>query len=95
MDTNHERLVLEGARFNVHEMQLTGSDGKQYVREVIRHPGAVVLLPLLDDDTVVLIRNRRPSVGETLFELPAGTREPDESAETTAARELVRWLSAN
>lgn len=89
MDTHHERLILEGARFNVHEMQLTGSDGKQYVREVIRHPGAVVLLPLLDDDRVVLIRNGRPTVGETLLELPAGTREPEEAAEKTAARELV------
>ncbi len=89
MDTNHERLVLAGSRFNVHEMQLTGSDGKQYVREVIRHPGAVVLLPLLDNDRVVLIQNRRPTVGETLLELPAGTREPSESPERTAARELV------
>ena len=89
MDTNRERLVLEGARFNVHEMQLTGSDGNQYVREVIRHPGAVVLLPLLDDGRVVLIKNRRPTVGETLLELPAGTREPNEPPEQTAARELV------
>ncbi len=89
MDTNRERLVLEGARFNVHEMRLTGSDGNQYVREVIRHPGAVVLLPLLDDGNVVLIKNRRPSVDETLLELPAGTREPGEPPEQTAARELV------
>ena len=89
MDTNRERLVLEGARFNVHEMQLTGSDGNQYVREVIRHPGAVVLLPLLDDGKVVLIKNRRPTVDETLLELPAGTREPGEPPEQTAARELV------
>jgi ADP-ribose pyrophosphatase len=89
MDTNRERVVLTGARFNVHEMDLMGSDGKRYVREVIRHPGAVVLLPLLDDDTVVLIENGRPSVDETLLELPAGTREPGESPEQTAARELV------
>lgn len=89
MDTNPERVVLQGARFNVHEMELIGSDGNKYVREVIRHPGAVVLLPLIDDDTVVLIENSRPSVGETLLELPAGTREPDESPQQTAARELV------
>jgi len=84
-----ERLVLEGERFNVHQMQLTGSDGKVYRREVIRHPGAVVLLPLVDSDTVVLIRNHRPTVGETLLELPAGTREPNESPEQTASRELI------
>lgn len=89
MDTNRERVVLRGARFNVHEMELVGSDGQSYVREVIRHPGAVVLLPLLGDDRVVLIENRRPSVGETLLELPAGTREPDEDPQQTAARELT------
>ncbi|TWU40261.1 ADP-ribose pyrophosphatase [Novipirellula aureliae] len=70
-------------------MMLTGNDGKTYQRQVVRHPGAVVLLPLLDRDTVVLIENRRPTVGETLLELPAGTREVGESAETTAARELA------
>lgn len=84
-----EKIVLRGNRFDVHEMELTGSDGQVYHREVIRHPGAVVLLPLIDRDTVVLIKNHRPTVGETLLELPAGTREVDEPAETTAARELI------
>jgi ADP-ribose pyrophosphatase len=84
-----EKRLLRGERFDVHQMTLAGSDGKTYHREVIRHPGAVVLLPLLDNDTVVLIENSRPTVAETLLELPAGTRETGESAETTAARELV------
>jgi ADP-ribose pyrophosphatase len=89
MDISKERVVLQGSRFNVHELELQGTDGKQYVREVIRHPGAVVLLPLIDRDTVVLIENYRPSVGQTLLELPAGTREMDEPVEVTAARELM------
>ena len=84
-----ERILLRGARFNVHAMDLLGDDGQTYVREVIRHPGAVVLLPLLDTDTVVMIENTRPTVAETLLELPAGTREPNESALETAARELI------
>ncbi|TWT83537.1 ADP-ribose pyrophosphatase [Planctomycetes bacterium CA13] len=84
-----EKLVLTGARFNVHAMTLKGADGKNYVREVIRHPGAVVILPLIDNDTVVMIENHRPTVGETLLELPAGTREPDEAVEVTAVRELI------
>ena len=88
METN-ERLIMEGERFDVYQMELNGSDGKVYHREVIRHPGAVVLLPLVDADTVVLIQNHRPTVGETLLELPAGTREPGESPEQTAARELI------
>lgn len=88
-EADPERLVLSGARFDVYAMDLTGSDGNIYTREVIRHPGAVVLLPLIDADTVVLIENTRATVGETLLELPAGTREPGEDVIVTAARELV------
>ena len=84
-----EKLLLQGERFDVHQMTLAGSDGKTYHREVVRHPGAVVLLPLIDQDTVVLIENGRPTVGETLLELPAGTREAGESADVTAVRELA------
>jgi ADP-ribose pyrophosphatase len=84
-----ETILLRGSRFNVHQMHLVGTDGKSYQREVIRHPGAVVLLPLIDRDTVVLIENQRPTVGQTLLELPAGTRETGESSEATAARELI------
>ncbi len=43
----------------------------------------------MEHDTVVLIENHRPSVGQTLLELPAGTREPGEPAESTAQRELI------
>jgi len=90
MNRSHpERRLLTGSRFDVYAMTLTGNDGKVYQREVVRHPGAVVLLPLLDRDTLVLIENRRPTIGETLLELPAGTREVGETAETTAVRELA------
>ena len=88
-DPPNERCVLRGARFDVHAIDLIGADGERYTREVVRHPGAVVILPLLADDSVVLIENRRPAVGETLLELPAGTREPGEPIEVTAARELT------
>ncbi|OUT54595.1 MAG: ADP-ribose pyrophosphatase [Rhodopirellula sp. TMED11] len=84
-----EEIVLRGNRFDVHRLNLVGSDGQTYQREVIRHPGAVVLLPILDDGRLVMIQNTRATVGETLLELPAGTREPDEPVETTADRELI------
>jgi ADP-ribose pyrophosphatase len=58
------------------------------VREVIRHPGAVVIVPVLDDQRVCLIRNYRVAVERELIELPAGTREPSEPPELTAHREL-------
>ena len=82
-------IVLRGARFDVERLMIRGDDGKVYPREVIRHPGAVVLLPILADGSVVMIENTRATVGETLLELPAGTREPGEEAIVTAERELL------
>lgn len=58
-------------------------------RDVVIHPGAVAVLPLLDDRTVVLLQNVRPVVGETLWEIPAGTLEPGEPVEEAARRELA------
>ncbi len=69
-------------------MQVT-PDGAQHVREVVRHPGAVVVLPLLPDGRICLLRNYRVAVRETLVELPAGTLEPDEDPAETARRELA------
>lgn len=57
--------------------------------EVIRHPGAAVILPLLADGRIVMIQNDRPAVSRTLLELPAGTIDPPESPEVCAARELT------
>jgi ADP-ribose pyrophosphatase len=59
------------------------------VKEVVRHPGAVVILPLLDSNHVCLIRSYRISVARTLLELPAGTLEPGEPPAETARRELI------
>ena len=58
-------------------------------RDLILHPGAVAILPLLDEGHVCLLRNQRPNVGETLWEIPAGTLEPDEPIEVAAVRELA------
>ncbi|MGB2985117.1 MAG: NUDIX hydrolase [Phycisphaerae bacterium] len=57
-------------------------------RDVVVHPGAVVILPILDDRHIVMIRNYRYIVESELWELPAGTREPDEEPIETARREL-------
>jgi ADP-ribose pyrophosphatase len=59
------------------------------VRDTIQHPGAVTIVPLLEGDRVVLIRNYRVAVQRELIELPAGTLEPGEPPDATAARELL------
>jgi ADP-ribose pyrophosphatase len=82
------REVYRGRRFRIEERTLPVEGGDPQVKEVVVHPGAAVILPLLDDEHVVLVRNYRPALGETLLELPAGTLEPPESAAACAAREL-------
>ncbi len=58
-------------------------------RIIAAHPGAAVILPWLDDQHLVMVRNARASVGAVLLELPAGTLEPPEPPERCAHRELA------
>lgn len=81
--------LFECSRFRVVRLEETTRDGARHAREVIRHPGAVAILPLLDDGRICLIENHRAAVDRTLVELPAGTREPDEDPAETARRELI------
>jgi len=83
------KTVFQGRRFSVGVVQRKNPDGVTRECEVIRHPGSVALLPLLDDGRICLIRNHRVTVNETLIEVPAGTREPDEAPMVTAYRELI------
>ncbi len=66
-------------------------DGTQYERVVVHHPGAVSIVPVLEDgDTVLLVRQYRAAVDRYLLEIPAGKRDVvGESPEETAARELI------
>lgn len=57
--------------------------------DMVVHPGAAVILPLLDTQNVVMIRQARPAVSDVLLELPAGTLDPDEDPRNCAARELT------
>lgn len=81
-------LIHRGSKFELRARSVPTRGGGHVRREVVVHPGAVVLLPLLDDGRIVLIRNHRFSVDRALWELPAGTLEPGEPVERCAAREL-------
>ena len=89
MNIMNEPVLLKASRFTVNAMTMIDKHGNQVMREVIRHPGAVVLLPILDDGSIVMIENYRRSVDQTLLELPAGTVEIGEPPEATAPRELI------
>lgn len=81
--------LLTTPRYRVVEYLLRSEEAGQDVRrQVILHPGAVAVIPMVSDTEVCLIRNHRIAVGKTLIELPAGTLEPDEPPLETAKREL-------
>lgn len=83
------QVLFRSPRFFVVRETQTTPDGREHSREVVRHPGAVTILPILDDGRICLIQNYRVSVGQTLIELPAGTLEPNEDPAVAAARELT------
>jgi ADP-ribose pyrophosphatase len=83
------RVVFRGRKIQVALDSETLADGSVVERDVVVHPGAVAILPLVDPDHVCLVRNRRPIVGEELLEVPAGTLEPGEAPDAAAVRELA------
>jgi ADP-ribose pyrophosphatase len=83
------KTLLVTNRFRVEEVAQSLPGGGIRTRQIVRHPGAVAIIPLLDNEHVCLIRNYRVSVEQTLVELPAGTLEPHEAPSRTAERELI------
>ena len=88
MSSKPEELLVT-RKFRVVRHVAPGRDGQPHFKDVVIHPGAVTILPMVDHEHVCLIRNERVAVGKTLVELPAGTLEPDEDPAVTAHRELI------
>jgi len=86
--TDAAEILLECDRFRVERVQRETSRLGRVIRDVIRHPGSVAVVPMVDADHVCLIRNFRLSVDRALWEVPAGTRDREESITATAHREL-------
>lgn len=80
--------VFGGGMLRVHCDTVRLPDGKQTKREYVRHPGAVLAVPLFDDGRVLLERQFRYPHGRVMVELPAGKLDPGEPHLATAQREL-------
>jgi len=81
--------VYDGTLLKVHRDVVRLPDGSAGVREYIRHPGAVAIVPLFDDGAVLLERQFRYPHAREFIELPAGKLEPGEPHLDTAKRELA------
>lgn len=82
------RTLLEGGFLEVRRDDVQLPDGTHATREYIQHPGAVAVIPLLDDGRVVLVRQFRYPIGKTIVEFPAGKLDAGEDTLACARREL-------
>jgi ADP-ribose pyrophosphatase len=85
----NSEVLYQGKVFRLQRDTVIEPGGVQVERDVIVHPGSVVVLPIFKDGRVLLIRQYRHSVGEFLWELVAGRKEPNESPVAAARRELI------
>ena len=88
--------VYEGPRIYVERLSVEAPDGSVFEREVVRHPGAVAVVPVTEAGGVLLVRQFRAPIGRALLEIPAGTRDVDgEPPEQTALRELAEEVGVH
>ncbi len=64
-------------------------NGRTIKISYINHPGAVIIAPFISSDKIVFMRQFRPALKKYIYELPAGTLDPDESLTSCAKRELI------
>jgi ADP-ribose pyrophosphatase len=84
-----KQVIYDGKKVRLEVHHVESDEGCRHRREVVVHPGAVVVLGFLDAETILLIRNRRYAVGQILLELPAGTLDKGEDPMNCAGRELL------
>jgi len=82
-------VIYEGPIFGVRRDEVIEPGGVRATREVITHPGSVVVLPVLPDGRILLIRQYRHATRQYLWELVAGRMDPGETPKVAAARELI------
>lgn len=82
------QIVHRGRKIQVALETSVAPSGQTVQRDIIIHPGAVAIVPLVDGNHVCMLRNQRPVVGATLWEIPAGALEAGEPPDQAAVREL-------
>ncbi len=87
--TEPKETIFSCKIFDVCKTYQIGRSGTKHSRYLVRHPGGVGILPILNDGRAVLIRQFRIAVENYIYEIPAGMREPGEAPQNTAERELI------
>jgi len=84
-----EREIFQGRVIRLVDRDLVLPNGRRTTFSIVEHPGAVAIVPVHANGDVVLLKQFRPSIGEEIYEIPAGTIEKGEAPLATAKREII------
>ena len=82
------KTLYRGKLLNLRLDEVLLSGGRRAEREIVVHPGASAILPIIEPGKILMVRQYRHPIGEVLLEIPAGTLRPGEDPMACAAREL-------
>lgn len=80
--------VYKGSFLRVDKVKVELPDGNNAERDIVRHPGACAIIPFIDDDTILLVKQFRVALNKLMYEIPAGKLEKGEDTLVCAEREL-------
>ncbi|HSU79181.1 MAG TPA: NUDIX hydrolase [Candidatus Angelobacter sp.] len=86
--TIESRVLFEGRIIDVYLDTVELPNGKQSTREIVKHPGAVAIIPMTENGELLLVRQFRKALEKEIYEIPAGKLEKGEDPKTCALREL-------
>jgi ADP-ribose pyrophosphatase len=84
-----EKLLYKGQLLKLYRKTVLLPNGYKACFELIKHPGASLVVPFLDKKTIIILRQLRPVVGKYLYEFPAGIQDAGENSSACARRELI------
>jgi ADP-ribose pyrophosphatase len=84
-----DKEIFCGRLLRLYRRRVRLPNGYNAQLEVIKHPGAALVIPFISADKIIMLRQLRPVIGEYIFELPAGTRDGNETTRACAAREII------
>ena len=88
----HTETLITGKYLTYERWQVEQSNGRKAMREIVRPPDAVAIVPIDSNGIVHLVRQSRPAVDDVLLEIPAGLIDAGESPAETAERELIEEI---
>lgn len=86
---NHRRTIYKGRVYELVSENITLENGVTTDTEFIHHPGATAIVPMLSETQIILINQYRHALRKFIWEIPAGTLDPKETAIACARRELI------